>query len=248
MRSSALRCAIRVWSVRCLWQAYVMDSSVGGARRGAPEATYAAWLRGYAHFHALCHPAGPGPESIQSFLTHLAVERQVAPSTLSPALAAPLFLYREVLRRPVTEFGPIPSARAPVRFPMVLTAREVRVVLDQGRGHPKLVALLLYGTGLRLMEAMTLRIKDLDLERREIRVRRGKGGKDRVTVLPAAVIAPLWGHLVRVQALHQSDLAVGFGRVFHPDAVARKYAAPSDTRLPPACWSTARVFAPFRNS
>ena len=198
------------------------------------EEAYVAWVRRYVHFHALRHPADLDTDAIQAFLSHLAVERQVAPSTLSQALAALLFLYREILRRPITELGPIPRARAPVRLPVVLTQREVRVVLDQIQGHPKLVALLLYGAGLRLMEAMTLRIKDLDLERREIRVRRGKGGKDRVTVLPAAVIAPLRGHLVRVQALHQSDLAAGHGRVILPNALARKY--PSMDRSWPWQW------------
>lgn len=171
------------------------------------------------------HPAELGVDAIQAFLTHLAVERRVAPSTLAQALAAILFLYREVIRRPVTDLGAIPRARAPVRLPVVLTPTEVKAVLDQLHGTARLVALLLYGGGIRLMEAITLRVKDVDLERRELRLRRGKGGKDRVTVLPLLAVEPLRVHLARWQAVHQADLLVDRGRVMLPDALERKYPA-----------------------
>jgi integron integrase len=189
------------------------------------EEAYVAWVVRFVRFHDRRHPAELGREAIQRFLTHLAVDRRVAPSTLSQALAAILFLYREVIRRPVEQLGPIPRPRAPVRLPVVLTETEVAAVLARMRGTPRLVAMLLYGSGLRLMEAITLRIKDLDLERREIRIRRGKGAKDRVTVLADLVVAPLGAHLVRVRARYQAEFAAGGGRVELPDALDRKYPA-----------------------
>lgn len=191
------------------------------------EEAYVSWVTRYVRFHQLQHPAALGVNDIQRFLTHLAVDRRVAPSTLSQALAALLFLYREVIRRPITDLGPMPRARAPVRLPVVLTQSEVVAVLEQLRGTSRLVALLLYGSGLRLMEAMTLRIKDVDLERRELRLRRAKGAKDRVTVLPALVAEPLRVHIERIRAMHHADLASGRGSVELPDALARKYPAAS---------------------
>lgn len=189
------------------------------------EAAYVSWVIRYVRHHGMRHPAGLGIDAIQAYLTHLAVERRVAPATLAQALAAILFLYREVLRRPVTELGAIPRARAPVRLPVVLTPSEVKAVLEQMDGSARLVALLLYGGGLRLMEAITLRVKDVDLERRELRLRRAKGGKDRVTVLPMLAVEPLRVHLARRRAAHQADLLAGRGRVMLPDALERKYPA-----------------------
>ena len=152
---------------------------------------YTAWTRRFVRFHELRHPSELGETEVKAFLIHLAQERQVAPSTLAQALAALLFLYKEVLGRPLAGLGAMPRARAPVRLPVVLSPEEVRRVLEHMRGVTRLVALLLYGGGMRLMECLTLRIKDLDIERGEIRIRRGKGAKDRVTILPAILRSAL---------------------------------------------------------
>jgi len=156
-------------------------------------------------------------------LTHLAVRGRLSASTVSQARAALIFLYRGVLGIELVGIEALPRGRKPVRLPVVLTRSEVAVVLGRIRGTSALVAWLLYGSGLRLMEALTLRVKDLDLERGEVRLRRGKGAKDRVTVLPRMIVAPLSRHLEGVRALHQRDLVEGGGRVMLPGALARKY-------------------------
>jgi integron integrase len=138
-------------------------------------------------------------------------------------LAALLFLYREVLHRPLEGLGPVPRGRAPTRLPVVLTPAEVQRVLGHLDGTYRLVGILLYGSGMRLLEGLSLRVKDVDLARREIVIRRGKGATDRVTVLPAALVAPLGRHLERVRAQHARDLAAGAGWVALPDALDRKY-------------------------
>ena len=139
----------------------------------------------FVRFHDLRHPTTLGEADVKAFLVHLAEDRHLAPSTLAQALAALMFLYKEVLGQPIAGLGAMPRARAPLRLPVVLTPEEVRDVLGQLRGTTRLIGILLYGSGMRLMECLTLRIKDLDPERGEIRIRRGKGAKDRVTVLPA---------------------------------------------------------------
>ena len=164
-----------------------------------------------------------GEAEVKAFLTHLAVDRQLAPSTLAQALAALLFLYREVVGQPLAGVGPVPRARAPVRLPVVLTPEEVRRVLEQMRGTTRLAALLLYGSGMRLLECLTLRVKDIDLARGEIRIRRAKGAKDRVTVLPEIVGPTVTSQIERVRALHQRDCESGAGWVELPGALARKY-------------------------
>jgi integron integrase len=169
------------------------------------------------------HPADLGEAEVKAFLTHLAVDRQLAPSTLAQALAALLFLYREVVGRPLAGLGPVPRARAPVRLPVVLTPEEVRRVLERMRGTTRLAALLLYGSGMRLLECLTLRVKDIDLARGEIRIRRAKGAKDRVTVLPEIVGPTVASQIERVRALHQRDCESGAGWVELPGALARKY-------------------------
>ncbi len=174
-------------------------------------------------FHGLRHPAEMGDAEVLAFLTHLRVVRRVAPATQAQALAALLFLYREVLGRPLEQVGTIPRGRAPVRLPVVLTPSEVARVLAALRGTTRLVEILLYGSGLRLLECLTLRVKDVDLERGELRLRRGQGGKDRVTVLARAARGPLGEHLERVRELHSKDLALGAGWVELPDALGRKY-------------------------
>jgi integron integrase len=173
-------------------------------------------------FHGLRHPAELGEADLVAFVSELAVGGRVAQSTQMQALSALLFLYREVLRRPVGQLRELVRARAPVRLPVVLTMEEVGLVLGELRGVAWLVAMLLYGSGLRLMEALTLRVKDVDLARGEIRVRRGKGARDRVTVLPAMVVDHVRRHLGQVKELHERDLARGAGAVRLPGAMDRK--------------------------
>src|SRR5579872_1192600 len=186
------------------------------------EEAYVAWVRRYVRFHGLRHPAELGPDDVTRFLSSLATERQVGASTQNQALAAVLFLYREVLGQDVGWLGGIVHAKRSARLPVVLSRAEERAVLQRMSGPPHLVALLLYGSGLRLLEALELRVKDIDLERGEIRVRAGKGDRDRVTMLPTVVRRPLEQHLVRVKRLHQADRANGAGWVELPHALRRK--------------------------
>jgi len=183
---------------------------------------YVQWLRRFLRVHQLRHPREMGSEEVNAFLTHLAVKEQVSASTQNQALAALLFLYRDLLEREL-ELEGVVRARTNHRIPVVLSEAEVRAVRERLEGEPALVVGLLYGSGLRLMEALRLRVKDLDLLRREITVRDGKGGKDRLTVLPQSLVPALREHLSRVRSLHQSDLAAGWGRVLMPFALARKY-------------------------
>ncbi len=198
------------------------------------EEAYVSWVRRFVRFHGLRHPREMGEREVVAFLTHLAVERHVSSSTQGQALAALLFLYRHVLDRPLAGLGPIPRARAPVRLPVVLTRLEVQRVLAGLQGVMRLVGSLLYGSSLRLLECLTLRVKDLDLERGELRIRRGKGAKDRVTVLARTALGPLERHLEDVRRLHSRDVAEGAGWVELPDALARKY--PNAGRLWPWQW------------
>jgi integron integrase len=187
------------------------------------EEAYVGWVRRFVRFHGVRHPAELGEREVQAFLTYLAVERRVSAATQTQALSALLFLYRDVLERPLGVLSPFPRARAPVRLPVVLTREEVGRVMAGLRDEPRLVAMLLYGSGLRLLEAMTLRVKDLDLERGELWIRRAKGAKDRVTVLAESVREPLERHLAAVRAQHERDVLVGAGWVELPDALGRKY-------------------------
>jgi len=187
------------------------------------EKQYLAWIRRYIRFHRLQHPESMGKVEVESFLTHLAVDRQVSASTQSQALSALLFLYREVLEQPLPWLGSVVRAKRPLKIPVVLTRMEVRSLLAELDGVYKLVGLLLYGSGLRLTEALTLRVKDLDLEGAKLTVRSGKGQKDRVTVLPKAAIGLLRAHLADVQRRHEAAEAQGFGGVEMPLALGRKY-------------------------
>ncbi len=187
------------------------------------EEAYVSWVRRFVRFHGLQHPGELGEREVVGFLTHLRVERGVAASTQGQALAALLFLYREVLGRPLAGLGSIPRARAPMRLPVVLTREEVERVLAGLEGAAQLVGVLLYGSGMRLLECLTLRVKDVDLERGEFRIRRAKGAKDRVTVLARSVRGPLAAHLERVRQVYLGDLAAGAGWVELPDALGRKY-------------------------
>ena len=185
-------------------------------------ATYEQWVRRFLRFHGLRHPREMGSTEVNSFLTHLAVERRVSPSTQNQALAAQLFLYRNLLELDL-ELTSVVRARSRQRLPVVLTTEEVRAVMQRLDGIEGLVAGLLYGSGLRLMEAVRLRVQDLDFSRRELTVRDGKGGKDRRTLLPDRIAEQLRSHLQTVRALHRKDLTDGWGRVELPHALARKY-------------------------
>lgn len=186
-------------------------------------AAYTDWVRRYVRFHRLRHPAEMGDAEVEGFLTWLVEERRVSQSTQGQALAALLFLYRHVLDRPLEGTGRMPRGRAPTRLPVVLTRDEVQRVLARLQRVYRLVGWLLYGGGMRLMEGVTLRVKDVDLVRCEIRIRRGKGAKDRVTVLPAALVQPLNNHLERMREQHRRDLVDGAGWVELPGALDRKY-------------------------
>ncbi len=187
------------------------------------EHSYVDWIRRYVRFHELRHPRELGPPEISAFLTHLAVEGEVAASTQNQARSALLFLYREVLQIDIPELAEVVAARAPTRIPTVLTREEARLVLAQLSGIHQLIAQLLYGSGLRLIEALRLRIQDLDFAQHEILVRSGKGEKDRRTMLPDRLINPLREHLRGIQELHAEDLRRGFGAVQMPYALERKY-------------------------
>jgi integron integrase len=190
------------------------------------EQAYVAWIRRYVRFHGLCHPRELGDVEINAFLSHLALDGNVAASTQNQALSALLFLYHEVLGRPVESLGDVVRAKGARRLPVVLTRDEVRRVLIQVEGPARLVASLLYGAGLRLLEALRLRVQDVDPGLNQILVRDGKGAKDRRTMLPEAVKAPLEFHLERVRAQFGADVEHGVG-VTLPGALARKYPAAS---------------------
>ena len=187
------------------------------------ENTYAGWIRRFIVFHGKRHPGEMGEPEIHAFLTFLAAEKKVSASTQNQALAALLFLYRNVLGRRIDWIEPAVRAKLPERLPTVLTLGETRTVLSMMKGTEWLVASLLYGAGLRLTEGLCLRIKDVEFTRNEILVRDGKGCKDRVTMLPRSLSEPLRVHMERVRELHRRDLAEGAGRVQLPDALARKY-------------------------
>ncbi len=185
--------------------------------------TYASWVRRYISFHGLQHPKDLDESHIEVFLTYLAVQRNVSASTQNQALAAILYLYREVLGRPTHWIEAPVRARRPRRLPVVLTTEEVARVLAAMRGVPALLGRVLYGTGLRLTEALQLRVKDIDFGRRSILVRSGKGRKDRVTVLPSRLRVELTNQLGAARTVHMDDLLRGFGRVRLPNALAVKY-------------------------
>jgi integron integrase len=188
------------------------------------ETAYLGWIKRYIDFHGKTHPRNMGKEEVEAFLSHLAVDRNVSASTQGQALAALLFLYQEVLRMELPWLDEVVRAKKPVRLPTVLNGTEVKALLE-GIEDPELhlVVALLYGSGLRLLEALRLRVKDVDFERSEIVVREGKGNKDRVTMLPRRLHAPLRAQITKARAMHQADLDLGRGEVWLPDALAVKY-------------------------
>jgi integron integrase len=187
------------------------------------EHAYCDWIRRFIIFHGKRHPSGLGVEDVEAFLTSLAVQSRVAASTQNQARSALLFLYKEVLGRELPWLDGIQKAKAPVRLPVVLTRDEVGRVLARLEGVHRLIGALLYGTGLRIMEAMRLRVKDVEFARREILVRDGKGNKDRVTMLPVRLVVPLRDQIAHSRELHRGDLVDGFGAVWLPFALDRKY-------------------------
>jgi integron integrase len=187
------------------------------------EESYVSVIRRFILFHGKRHPREMGVEEIRAFLAHMAVEEHVAASTQNVAFHALQFLYREVLGVELPEIGEVERAKGPKKVPVVFTRDEAQQVLARLGGHHALMARLLYGSGLRLMECIRLRVKDLDFGYKEVRVVDGKGARDRRTILPASLLEPLRQHLREVEALHQADLAAGFGAVHLPYALARKY-------------------------
>ncbi|HEX2833678.1 MAG TPA: integron integrase [Thermoanaerobaculia bacterium] len=194
------------------------------ARHYSPrtEEAYVMWIKRFIFFHNKKHPGAMGGDEVNAFLTHLATEERVSASTQNQALGALLFLYRYVLDAPLPWLHEVIRASRPVRLPVVMTPEEVRLILSQLSGPAHIVAMLLYGAGMRLMEALTLRIKDVDFERGQIHIRDPKGRRDRHTMLPQAVVPLLRHHLELVKATHQEDLHDGFGAVWMPEAIERK--------------------------
>ena len=195
---------------------------VRGYSRRTEEA-YIGWIRRFVISQGKRHPAEMGQAEVTAFLSTLASEARVSPSTQNQALASLLFLYGEVLKHPVGWMANLVRAQPRQRLPVVLTREEVRAILDRMSGIPQLVARFLYGTGLRLLEGLTLRVKDIDFAKGEIRIRAGKGGRDRITMLPMVLREDLARHLERVRAQHVRDVAAGAGWVQLPGALFRKY-------------------------
>lgn len=187
------------------------------------EDTYVEWIRRFILFHGKRHPKEMGAGEVEGFLTRLAVHGRVSASTQNQAKSALLFLYKEVLGEQLPWLDNIETAKRPERLPVVLTVEEVKAILAEVDGTGGLILHLLYGTGMRILESLRLRVKDINFLKREIVIREGKGFKDRVTMLPASLVAPLNAHLNRVERLHASDLAEGFGEVYLPYALERKY-------------------------
>ena len=205
------------------------------------ETAFVDWIRRFIFFHEKRHPDEMGEREIGAFLSWLATHRKVAASTQNQALAALLFLYQRVLGRDLAWMDHIVHAGRPERLPVVLTRAEVRRLFERVSGVVALIVRLLYGSGLRLFEALELRVKDLDLEKREVHVRDGKGRKDRRTMLPEALVEPLRVHLASVRDQHARDLVAGAGLVSLPDALRAKY--PSAPRE----WSWQWVFPAARH-
>ena len=187
------------------------------------ESTYTEWIRRYILFHNKQHPKVLNEQHISAFLTHLAVNRKVTSSTQNQALCALVFLYRQVLKMDLGDFENVIRAKKPSKLPVVFTQDEARQILLQLSGVHWLMGQLLYGAGLRVMECVRLRVKDVDFGYRQIVVRDGKGQKDRVTMLPEIVGDELKRHLEKVKRIHETDLAAGFGAVYLPYALERKY-------------------------
>jgi len=187
------------------------------------EQAYVDWIKRYIYFNNKLHPKDLGEKEISRFISHLAINRNVAASTQNQALNAIVFLYKQVLRIELGDFGPMERAKRPKRLPVVMTKEEVERILGFTAGTKAIMAKLLYGGGLRLMECLRLRIKDIDFDMNQVIVRSGKGDKDRVTMLPEALKPLLKDHLKKVKTMHERDLKMNLGEVYLPFALARKY-------------------------
>lgn len=189
------------------------------------ERAYIDWITRFIGFHKMKSrdELYPGEAKIEAFLTDLALEKNVAPATQNQAMNALVFLYKQVLKQPLTEEISAVRSRKKTNLPVVLTQKEVAAIISLMEGVPQLVAKLLYGSGLRIMEAVRLRVKDIDYEMKQITVRSGKGNKDRFTTFSATLIPLLENHLCKVKTLHQQDLEKGFGKVYLPNALEKKY-------------------------
>jgi integron integrase len=187
------------------------------------EQAYTDWIKRFIIYHGKRHPGEMAEEEVAEFLTHLARDLSVAASTQNQALSALLFLYKEVLKHEIGWLEKVERAKKPPKLPVVLSRGEVKEIFAHLHGMPKLMAGLLYGSGLRLMECVRLRVKDIDFALAQITVRDAKGGKDRMTMLPLNLSDPLRRHLLRVKAQHEQDLEDGFGSVHLPFALARKF-------------------------
>ena len=187
------------------------------------EQTYVEWIKRFILFHKKRHPKEMGVDEVQAYITYLATERTVAASTQNQALSAILFLYKYVLQKEIVFPSDIIRASKPERLPTVLSHAEAMSIIGRMNSIPQLITKLLYGSGLRIMECMRLRVKDLDYQNHQLIVRDGKGENDRVTILPDSLIPDLKMHLETVRAIHQMDLKEGFGEVFLPYALARKF-------------------------
>ena len=201
------------------------------------ESTYLYWIKFYIHFHGLRHPKDMGAAEVEAFLSHLATVREVAAGTQNQAMHAILFLYKQVFGVELGWLDSITRAKPSKRLPVVLTQGEAQRLLAATRGTPGLVVRLLYGTGMRLMEGLRLRVKDVDFERNQITIRGGKGDKDRMTMLPASIVPDLRAHIAERRRWHDKDLATGMADVELPHALERKY--------PNACreWGWQYIFA-----
>ena len=187
------------------------------------EQAYTDWIKRYILHFDKRHPKDLGAAEVEQFLTYLAVVGKVSANTQNQAKSALLFLYKEVLHNELPWLDELQQAKTPKRLPVVLTQDEVGKILSRLEGTHHLVVSLLYGTGMRILEALRLRIKDVDFSRKEILIRDGKGSKDRVTMLPVSLIAPLKSHVDKVKSLHEADLAKGYGEVYMPQALGKKY-------------------------
>lgn len=192
------------------------------------EQSYCYWIKYFIRYHNMKHPQSLGPDHVRQFLTYLAVRRQVATSTQNQALNALNFLYTQILHRPLGDVSRLVRAKKERKIPVVFERHEVSAILSVISPAHKLPVQLMYGSGLRLMECLRLRIKDINFDRKAIYIRSGKGNKDRVTILPDALIPLLLARKREVRLLHAADKEAGFGEVWMPDALARKY--PSDAR------------------
>jgi integron integrase len=187
------------------------------------EQAYTDWIKRFILHFGKQHPRDMGAAEVEQFLTHLAVNGRVSASTQNQARCALLFLYKEVLAMELPWLDNVEQAKTPKRLPVVLNRDEIQAILSRLTGTHWLIASLLYGTGMRIMECLRLRVQDVEFKRREFLIRDGKGFKDRVTMLPVSLMVPLQAHLVKVRELHESDLAQGFGAVYMPYALERKY-------------------------